>query len=65
MVKFNGKKEITFDCINVLDFWLVGFALVKIKKYFRLSLVWGDNFYKVRVKDEIAHLDIIIAKTAN
>lgn len=32
MVKFNKKKKITFDCVNVLDFWLVGFALIDNKK---------------------------------
>lgn len=32
MVKLDKKKKITFDCINIFYFWLIGFALVKTKK---------------------------------
>lgn len=32
MVKFDEKEEIIFDCVNVLEFWLVRFALVETKE---------------------------------
>ena len=32
MVKFDGKEGITFNRVNVLDFWLVGFASVETEE---------------------------------
>lgn len=39
MVKFDSKEGITFDCVNVFDFWLVGFALIEIKKSLKISIL--------------------------
>lgn len=27
----DGKKEIAFNCINIIDFWIVDFTLIMIK----------------------------------
>lgn len=34
MIIINGKNEIEFNWLNVIDFWLIGFVLVETKKTF-------------------------------
>lgn len=46
IVKFDEKEEIIFDYVNVLDFWLIKFGLVKTKEIFKNKYIdWiKENF---------------------
>ena len=57
MLTFEGKEGITFDWVNIIDFWLVEFTLVKTKDTFEDKFVgWmKDDLKKYLYK----HLCII------